>query len=138
MGKLSWEKLHASELDLLSSSYYKLPEQIKQPRFWQRAIKSATSTSQRHMIESFTAYLESVVQQAYDRDTNVFLTVDSYFEKRRENVGVRSSYVPLELNLSLPDHVFYHPTIQELSYLIADLVILDNVRPSTSYRDYTY
>lgn len=79
------------------------------------------------MIESFTAYLESVVQQANDRDENVIRSIDSYFENRRQNIGIRPSYVPLELGLDLPDHVFYHPVIEELSLYIADMVILDNV-----------
>ena len=79
------------------------------------------------MVESFTAYLESVVQQAQDRDNNVIRSIDSYFENRRQNIGARPSYVPIELGLNLPDHVFYHPVIEELSYYIADLIILDNV-----------
>lgn len=96
-------------------------------RFWELAIKTATPTSQKHMIESFTAYLESVVQQANDRNENIIRSIDAYFENRRQNIGIRPSYVPLELGLDLPDHVFYHPVIEELSYYIADMVILDNV-----------
>lgn len=97
-------------------------------RFWDRARKTSTPTSQRHMVESLTAYLESVVQQAADRDSNTFRTVDSYLENRRENIGARPSYVPIELDLNLADEVFYHPVIVELSVYIADLIILDNVR----------
>ena len=33
----------------------------------------------------------------------------------------------MELDLDLPDEVFYHPVIVELSVHIADLIILDNV-----------
>ncbi|KAF8970725.1 terpenoid synthase [Flammula alnicola] len=95
-------------------------------QFWQLAAKTASPTSQRHMIESFTAYLESVVQQAADRDSDTFRSIDSYFQNRRQNIGARPSYVPMELDLHLPDEVFYHPVIEELSYYIADLIILDN------------
>ncbi|KDR69691.1 hypothetical protein GALMADRAFT_1352301 [Galerina marginata CBS 339.88] len=95
-------------------------------QFWQLAIETATPSSQEHMVDSFTAYLESVVQQAYDRDNNVIRSIDAYFENRRQNIGARPSYVPLELDLNLPDHVFYHPVVEELSYYIADLIILDN------------
>ena len=35
--------------------------------------------------------------------------------------------MPGELHLSIPDEAFYHPVIKELEYLIADLIILDNV-----------
>ena len=79
------------------------------------------------MVESFTAYLESVVHQATDRDDNRFRTIDDYLELRRENIGARPSFVPMELDLELPDNVFYHPVIVELSVYIADLIILDNV-----------
>ncbi|KAJ3860026.1 terpenoid synthase [Lentinula novae-zelandiae] len=95
-------------------------------QFWKLAIKTASPTSQHHMVESFTAYLESVVQQAADRDRSHIRTVDSYFETRRENIGARPSYVPMELGLDLPDEVFYHPVILKLSVYIADLIILDN------------
>ena len=79
------------------------------------------------MVETFISYLESVVEQAYDRDNNVIRSINSYFENRRHNIGVLPSYVLMELDLNLPDHIFYHPVIEELSYYIADLVILDNV-----------
>ncbi|KAG6825478.1 hypothetical protein H0H92_003608 [Tricholoma furcatifolium] len=94
--------------------------------FWQLAIKTATPSSQRHMVESLTAYLESVVQQAADRDDNTFLTIDAYLENRRQNIGARPSFVPMELDLNFPDHVFYHPVIVELSIYITDLIILGN------------
>ena len=96
-------------------------------RFWELAIKTASPSSQRHFLESFTAYLNSVIQQAADRDNDTIRSIESYFENRRENIGARPSYVPMELDLDLPDEVFYHPVIVELSVHIADLIILDNV-----------
>ncbi|KAH8101904.1 terpenoid synthase [Cristinia sonorae] len=95
-------------------------------QFWALAIKTASPTSQKHMVESFTDYLESVVQQAEDRDENRFRTIDEYLENRRQNIGARPSFVPLELQLHLPDEAFYHPVVQELSVYITDLIILDN------------
>ena len=79
------------------------------------------------MVETFTSYLESVVQQAADRDSNTIRTIDSYLQNRRENIGAKPSYVPMELDLDLTDEIFYHPVIVELSIYIADLIILDNV-----------
>lgn len=73
------------------------------------------------------AYLESVVQQAADRDNNTFRTIDSYLHNRRENIASRPAFVPIELDLDLPNHVFYHPTIVELSIHATDLIIIDNV-----------
>jgi len=95
-------------------------------QFWERAIKSATLNSQKHFIEAFTDYLDSVIEQAADRDNDTIRSIDSYFKTRRENIGARPSYVPAELGLDIPDEAFYHPVITELSYYIAELIILDN------------
>ncbi|CCM04071.1 uncharacterized protein FIBRA_06230 [Fibroporia radiculosa] len=95
-------------------------------QFWALAIKTASPSSQRHFLESFTAYLESVVAQAVDRDNDTVRTIESYMETRRENIGSRPSFVLLELSMNLPDNVFYDPAIVELSTCITDLLILDN------------
>ncbi|KAG5734861.1 Steroid 17-alpha-hydroxylase/17,20 lyase [Termitomyces sp. T112] len=78
------------------------------------------------MVESLTAYLESVVQQPADRDHDTFRTIDTYLQNRRQNIGARPSFVPMELDLDFPDDVFYHPVILELSVYITDLIILEN------------
>ncbi|KAJ7137766.1 terpenoid synthase [Mycena epipterygia] len=95
-------------------------------QFWELAIKTATPNSAKHFVEAFTDYLESVVAQAENRDSDTVLTVDSYLKTRRENIGVRPSYPIGELHLDLPDEAFYHPVIKELEYEIAELIILDN------------
>ncbi|PPQ98466.1 hypothetical protein CVT26_013867 [Gymnopilus dilepis] len=95
-------------------------------QFWSRGVKTATPSAARHMVESLTAYLNSVVDQAADRDNDRMRTVEEYLANRRENIGARPSYVPMELGMDFPDDVFYHPVIVELSYDIAELIILDN------------
>ncbi len=66
--------------------------------------------------------------QAGDRDNNRIRTVDEYLQARRENIGARFAFDLGGLNLSIPDHAFYHPMIRELEYMIADLLTLNNVR----------
>ena len=51
---------------------------------------------------------------------------------RIENIGLRPSLAILELDMNIPDEAFYHPTIVELSYLISEILVLDNVRPTFS------
>ena len=53
--------------------------------------------------------------------------MESYLNIRRLDVGVRQTFMPGELHLSLPDEAYYHPVIKELENLVVDLVILDNV-----------
>ncbi|PAV19433.1 terpenoid synthase [Pyrrhoderma noxium] len=95
-------------------------------QFWELATKTASLSSQRHFLKSMHDYLDSVVQQAYDRDSSTVRTIDAYFEYRRNNVGTRPSFFALELELDLPDDVFYHHSILELSDCITDMVIVGN------------
>ncbi|KZT01823.1 terpenoid synthase [Laetiporus sulphureus 93-53] len=95
-------------------------------QFWELAIKTASLTSQRHFIESFTAYLNSVVVQAVDREQDTISTVEAYLKNRRENIGSRPSFCLIELAMEIPDEAFYHPTMVGLATYITDLLVLDN------------
>jgi len=89
-------------------------------------VKTATPASQKHFVESFEDYLDSVIEQAEDRDRDINRDVEGYFKMRRQNIGARPSFVPAELGLDLPDEAFYHPVVLDLSCYITDLIILDN------------
>lgn len=84
------------------------------------------------MIESFTAYLESVVQQAADRENTKYHSIASYLAARHENIGTRPSYAVMEFDLDLDDDIIYHPIIVELTENITELILLDNVSRSSS------
>lgn len=92
-----------------------------------RATKTASTESLRHLVEAFVDYAETVVTQAEDRDKDTYRTVEAYIQHRRENTGARPTYALSELHLNIPDYAFYHPVVQELTYHITDLVMLDNV-----------
>lgn len=127
LGELARQYVYSHIFGMVSSYYLCL-------RFWARGILTCTSTARKHFEESFTDYLNSVYDQALDRETNSLRTVESYFKTRRENIGARPSYMPAVLGIDIPDEAFYHPTVVELGYLIADLIILDNVSPLFSRR----
>ncbi|TCD62382.1 terpene cyclase [Steccherinum ochraceum] len=95
-------------------------------QFWERGVETATPTSQVHMIETITEFLESIVDQAADRENDRYRSVEEYLERRRANVGTRPSCVPLELGLHLTDDVFYHPVLVELTDYIVEIIIIDN------------
>ena len=97
-------------------------------RFWERAIKTATPTSQRHMIEGISEMFDSVVQQAADRDKNVSRSIESYIKFRRANICTPAMFVVMELGLDIPDKVFQHPVIADLRTQVTDMILLDNVR----------
>jgi hypothetical protein len=80
-----------------------------------------------HFLDSFKDYLNSIVDQANDRDSSAIKSIETYFINRRQNIGARPSFAVGELRLNIPDEIFYHPLLKELEYCITDLLILDNV-----------
>ena len=78
-------------------------------------------------MKEFTAWLYSLVTQAADRDKGVCRSINGYLAVRRDNVATRPSFMGLEIAMELPDEVFYHPLVVELTSYITDMVIVDNV-----------
>lgn len=96
-------------------------------RFWALTITNASAQSQKHFIETFDEYLESVVQQAEDRSESRIRDIQSYIDVRRNTIGAKPSFALLELDMDLPDEVLAHPTIQSLSLATIDMLCLGNV-----------
>jgi hypothetical protein len=97
------------------------------PRFWERAIPTASPQSQKRFVETFEEYLEAVVQQAADRGRSFIRSIESYLELRRNTAAAKPSFALLELDMSLPDEVIYHPVIQELNVVTVDMLCIGNV-----------
>lgn len=96
-------------------------------RFWLRAIESGEvgPVAQRRFIEYFTTYVMSVVDEAADRDGDVYRSVKDYFDIRRETVGFYPLYA--FMLQELPDEVANHPAMVEMSLCVTDMLIIDNV-----------
>ncbi|KAH7908011.1 isoprenoid synthase domain-containing protein, partial [Hygrophoropsis aurantiaca] len=101
-----------------------LGEVVRQ--FWELAIKTASSASQRHFLKEFTDWLPAIVAQSADRDQGICRSVDGYLAARRDNIALRPSFMVLEIAMELPDEVYYHPEVVELTGYITDIVIIDN------------
>ncbi|KIJ66483.1 hypothetical protein HYDPIDRAFT_86563 [Hydnomerulius pinastri MD-312] len=50
-------------------------------------------------------------------------TVQGCLAVRRDNVATRPSFFGLEIMMDLPDEIYYHPTVVELTGYITDMVI---------------
>lgn len=96
-------------------------------RFWERAVKSASATSQQHFLDDYIMYLRSVIMEATDRDKNVTRDIKGYLSLRRQTVGAQSAFAIYELGLNLVDEVYYHPAVTELINCVAELILIDNV-----------
>ncbi|KAG1778943.1 isoprenoid synthase domain-containing protein [Suillus placidus] len=95
-------------------------------QFWARAIQTASLPSQRHFLETFTAYLRAVVVEALDREQGHMRSIDDYLKLRRLTVGVKPSFAICEMGMDLPDEVFYHPVVVELAEISTDLILIGN------------
>ncbi|KAG1839501.1 isoprenoid synthase domain-containing protein [Suillus tomentosus] len=95
-------------------------------QFWARAIQFASLLSQRHFLETFDEYINSVVVEALDREQGHRRSLDDYLKLRRKTVGVKPSFTIFEMGMDLPDEVFYHPVIMNLADCITELIIIDN------------
>ncbi|EIN12000.1 terpenoid synthase [Punctularia strigosozonata HHB-11173 SS5] len=95
-------------------------------RFWERGFPKASASSKRRFLATFSTYLESVVEQAADRDRSHIRDVDSYLENRRENIGAWPSFALLELDTDIPDEIMNRPEMYSLHIAAIDMLILGN------------
>ena len=71
--------------------------------------------------------MDSVVEEARDRESQRARTIEEYTEVRRLTVGAEPCYALAELELSLPQGVYDHPLIKQLRTDITDMLTIDNV-----------
>ncbi|KAF9058831.1 terpenoid synthase [Rhodocollybia butyracea] len=95
-------------------------------QYWEIARKGATPTAQRRFIDTYELYINSVIQQAIDRVDNHIRDVDSYFQVRRDTVGMKPCFAVLEFTMDIPDEVMEHPVIHEFIIGCIDIVIIGN------------
>ncbi|PCH42343.1 terpenoid synthase [Wolfiporia cocos MD-104 SS10] len=95
-------------------------------QFWERFIGAASLVAQNYFLQEFEDYLNSVIEQAADRDDNIVRNVDDYLKTRRKNIGARPSFVIAVLALNIPDEAYLHPAVVEISNLTTDLLVIDN------------
>ncbi|KAL0574477.1 hypothetical protein V5O48_007491 [Marasmius crinis-equi] len=95
-------------------------------QFWENAIKTGTSSFQRRFVQTFQDYLDSVVEQAIDRNESRIRDVETYFQIRRKTIGAFPSFAILEIHMNLPEEVFLDPVIARLAVLAVDMIIVGN------------
>ncbi|KAG2031108.1 isoprenoid synthase domain-containing protein [Suillus americanus] len=95
-------------------------------QFWARAIQTASPSSQRHFIENFTTYLSALILEATDREQGQCRSINDYLKLRRDTSAIKSALAICEMEMELPDEVFYHPIIVDLVNCITELCLIDN------------
>ena len=103
---------------------------VNHGRFWARFVQVTSATARRHFIDEFPRYFEAIVEQAHVRQTRSIPNFDDYLSVRRRDVAVYTFFPLIGSAFELPDEVYYHPVVVELSLLAVDMIIIDNVRCS--------
>ncbi|KZT31631.1 terpenoid synthase, partial [Sistotremastrum suecicum HHB10207 ss-3] len=94
--------------------------------FWSRALQSSSPSSAHRFISHFQAYVDSVVQQAADRDSHIVRGIDEYLSLRRQTIGVFPSFDVLTMGMHLPDYILNHLKITALVDIANDMIIISN------------
>lgn len=95
-------------------------------QFWARVIQTTSLPFQRHFISSYTEFLRAVVVEALDRDEAHCRNISDYVKLRRVTCAAKPAIAMYEMEMDLPDEVFYHPVVVELAGYIAELTFIDN------------
>ncbi|KAK0492624.1 isoprenoid synthase domain-containing protein [Armillaria luteobubalina] len=95
-------------------------------RFWALGIKTSSITAQKHIVETFEHYMDSVVAQSEGCHQCYTQNVEDYFKICWLTTGIDMLYAMLELGYDLQNDVFYHPTVVNIRHLVCELVIIDN------------
>ena len=73
-------------------------------------------------------YIDSVVQEAKDRNSGFIPDLASFIPLRRGTVGTLILILMAAADSEIPDEVYDHATMQRMLELIKDIVIVENVR----------
>ncbi|KZV99782.1 hypothetical protein EXIGLDRAFT_831178 [Exidia glandulosa HHB12029] len=96
-------------------------------QFWQRVMPLASPGVQSRFIAHFQDWVDSVVEQALDRDSARSRNVEEYMAVRRLTIGAYFAFVLHQLGQQVPDEsAFDSPVIRRLETLAAEMIILAN------------
>jgi len=99
------------------------------PSFWTNVIEKVNpppATTAR-FLKDFTAYLNSLPEEAADRASGRLRSIDEHFELRRQTGGLQPSFVFNVMHLDFAEEVSEHPHIVRMKMATGDLVIIANV-----------
>ncbi|KZT38060.1 terpenoid synthase [Sistotremastrum suecicum HHB10207 ss-3] len=114
-------------MDILRNPYDSRPEgESALGTVWQRALPSASPSAAHRFVEEMQIWVNSVVQEATDRDHLITRTFDDFLLLRRQTGGVMPCFAMIGLGMDLPDSVIKHPAIVALTTHAIDMVILSN------------
>ncbi|KAJ6483194.1 terpenoid synthase [Mycena sanguinolenta] len=95
-------------------------------QFWLNAMRISTSTFQRHFIDAFQIYVDSMVQRAQDRTEDHNRSIDEYLKVRRVTIGVKAAVIINEIEMNVPEAVMQNEHIATLIAAATDMILIGN------------
>ncbi|GJJ07727.1 hypothetical protein Clacol_001932 [Clathrus columnatus] len=95
-------------------------------QFWANAIYRISLPAQTRFINELQAYLDSIVDEASDRESRHIRNIEDYFKIRRGTIGAKPLFAICEMYMNIPEEVIRHPVIKKLSELVVNMIIIGN------------
>ncbi|KAM7210814.1 Isoprenoid synthase domain containing protein [Rhypophila decipiens] len=95
-------------------------------QFWTRALTILSPSAQRHFLDTFAEYVNSVIQQRHDNAQSRLRTFDEYWALRHHNCACLPSFALGELGLDIPDDIYSQPPLERMRALAVQLICASN------------
>lgn len=97
-------------------------------RWWKRVIDDLNPppATKRRWLRDFISYLDSLPEEALDRETGRLRDYREHFNLRRRTGGLQPSFDFIYMPVELPDEVAQHEIVKNMSIVTGDLVIIAN------------
>lgn len=80
---------------------------LKAKRFWDLGRITASPKAEQHFIDGVQSWVEAVCAQSADRENDHVRSIDDYMRLRYHTSAVRPTFAMLELELHIPDEVYF-------------------------------
>ncbi|KAH9886928.1 terpenoid synthase [Cubamyces lactineus] len=95
---------------------------------WRRFRATASTGACNRFFRAVESWMQSQVEQARNRSTDEILSVESFIALRRRTIGgpIVEAMVEYSLDLQIPEYVWEHPVLQEMSKAVIDIMTWPN------------
>ncbi|KAI0334296.1 terpenoid synthase [Cubamyces sp. BRFM 1775] len=95
---------------------------------WRRFRKTASQGACNRFVRAVESWMTSLVEQARNRSTDEIPSVEAFITLRRRTIGgpVAEAMIEYSLDLQIPEYVWEHPVLQEMSKAVIDIMTWPN------------
>ncbi|KAJ7256645.1 terpenoid synthase [Mycena rebaudengoi] len=95
-------------------------------QFLARTVPISSAFVRERLVETQERAMDAQVQQCADRKRDFARNSEEYLAIRLHSSSMLPSYVIMELDIDVPDAVYYHPLLERLRYWGFMLICIDN------------